>query len=169
MPFRLDSGRRRYRSPDGGLPHSRESAEANGMRSAASMAAVTALFVATLFGGRSYTGRLDPALLRGRKDHAGEKRAGWKTRSMESAGCSIQLPPAWELKKAGRVVVFEARDGKTVLATLSVSPAPKRTRTVRSVGTKRYLRGDRLLTFSTTSRRVASFARVFDLAASSFE
>jgi hypothetical protein len=139
------------------------------MRSAASMAAVTALFLATLLGGLSYTGGLDPALLRGRKDHAGEERAGWTTRSMESAGFSIQLPPAWELKKAGRVVVFQARDGKAVLATLSVSPAPKRTRAVRSVGTKRYLRGERLLTFRTTGRRAASFARVFDLAAATFE
>ena len=139
------------------------------MRSAAAMAAVTALFVATLLGGLSHSGGLDFALLRGPKDHAGEERAGWKTRNLESAGFSIQLPPAWELKRAGRVVVFQARDGRAVLATLSVAPAPRRPGPARSRGTRRFVRDQRLLTFRTSGQRAASFSHVFELAAATFK
>jgi hypothetical protein len=138
------------------------------MRSAAAMAAITALFVGTLVGGLVYLGALDPAMLLG-EDHAGAARAGWKTHSLEAAGFSIQLPPEWELSRAAPAVVFEARDGKRVVATLTVARAPKHAHKVRSAATKRFLRGERLLTFETTRRKAASFARVFNEAAATFK
>jgi hypothetical protein len=137
------------------------------MRSVAAMAAVTALFVGTLVGGLSYTGALDAATLRGaKKDPA---RANWLTHSHAAAGFSIQLPPRWQLAKAHPYVVFEARKGKKVVASLTVTPALKGAREVQSAATRSFLRGDRLLTFRTTSRRAGSFSRLFREAAESFQ
>jgi hypothetical protein len=140
------------------------------MRSAAAMAAVTALFAGTLVGGLSYLEALDPAMLRGpQKDQPGAARAGWRTRSLEAAGFSIQLPPEWELANATPVVVFEARKGKEVLATLRVAPAAANARERRSAARKTFLRGGRTLTFETTPRRAPRFAEVFAEAAATFK
>jgi hypothetical protein len=138
------------------------------MRSAAAMAAVTALFAGTLFGGLSYTGALDAATLRGAKKDD-PARAGWLTHSHAAAGFSIQLPPRWRLAKAHPYVVFEARKGKRVVASLTVTRAPTGAREVQSAATKTFVRGDRLLTFRTTPRRAASLSRIFREAAKSFE
>lgn len=139
------------------------------MRSAAAMAAITALFAGTLLGGLSYLGALDAALLRGSNQDRSAARAGWKTHSVEAAGFSIELPPDWELAKAAPAVVFEARDGKKVRATLTVARAPRNAREIQSASKKRFLRGERLLTFETTRRKAASFANVFVLAAETFK
>jgi hypothetical protein len=139
------------------------------MRSAAAMAAITALFAGTLLGGLSYLGALDAALLRGSNQDRPAARAGWKTHSVEAARFSIELPPDWELAKASPVVVFEARDGKKVRATLTVARAPRNAREIQSASKKRFLRGERLLTFETTRRKAASFATVFVLAAETFK
>jgi hypothetical protein len=135
------------------------------MRSAAAMAAVTALFAGTLVGGLSYLGTLDAAMPGGANPDRPAVRAGWKTHSVEAAGFSIELPPDWELAKAAPAVVFEARDGKEVRATLTVAQAPKNAREVQSAAKKRFLRAERLLTFETTRRDAASFSRVFTEAA----
>jgi hypothetical protein len=137
------------------------------MRSVAAMAAVTALFAGILVGGLSYTGALDPALLRGAKeDHPGAARAGWKTHSQ--AGFSIQLPAEWALAKAKPSVVFEARDGKAVTASLTVAKAGKGVAEKDSATVKRFVRGDRALTFRTSQEFAASYSRVFDQAADTF-
>jgi len=52
---------------------------------------------------------------------------------------------------------------------LTVARAPKHAREARSAATKRFLRGERLLTFKTTRRKVASLARVFNEAAATFK
>jgi hypothetical protein len=141
------------------------------MRSVAAMAAVTALFAGILVGGLSYTGALDPALLRGAKeDHPGAARAGWKTHSLPKSGFSIQLPPEWEMTKVNRTaVVFEALDGKAVLASLTVAAAAKGARENQAAATKRFVRGDRTLTFKTTRDSAASYSRVFTQAAETFK
>jgi hypothetical protein len=140
------------------------------MRSVAAMAAVTALFAGTLVGGLSYTGALDPDMLRGPKeDHPGAARAGWLTHSLKHAGFSIQLPPEWQLVKASPEVVFEAREAKDVVASLTVTKAPRDAREVQAAATKSFVRGDRLLTFRTTARNAASFSRVFAQAAETYK
>lgn len=136
------------------------------MRSVAAIAAVTALFVGTLVGGLSYTGALDAATLRGAKKDD-QARAGWLSHA--AAGFSIQLPPRWQLAKAHPYVVFETRKGKRVVASLTVTRAPKGAREVQSAAVRSFLRGDRLLTFRTAPRRAASFSRVFREAAESFD
>jgi hypothetical protein len=138
------------------------------MRSVAAMSAVTALFVGTLVGGLSYSGALDAATLRGAKKDD-PARAGWLSHSHAAAGFSIQLPPRWQLAKAHPYVVFEARQGKRVVASLTVTRAPKGAHEVQSAATRSFLRGDRLLTFRTAPRRAASFSRVFREAAESFD
>jgi hypothetical protein len=139
------------------------------MRSAAAIAAVTAVFAGTLVGGLSYTGALDPEMLRGPKeDHPGAATAGWKTHSLPAAGFSIQLPPDWTAAQPAGKVVFEERDGEKVVAALTVvrsdskQPAPKGTEV------KRFETGGHVLTFSTSPRHAAAYARVFEHAAESF-
>jgi hypothetical protein len=141
------------------------------MRSVAAMAAVTALFAGILVGGLSYTGALDPALLRGAKeDHAGAARAGWETHSLPKSGFSIQLPPGWEMTKVNRaVVVFEEHEGKAVLASLTVAPAAKGAHQEQAPTSKRFLRGDRALTFETSPKLAASYSRVFDQAVETYK
>jgi hypothetical protein len=141
------------------------------MRSVAAFAAVTAVFAGTLVGGLSYTGALDPAMLRGpQEDHPGAATAGWKTHSLPAAGFAMQLPPAWRLVQPTGKVVFHERDGKKVVASLTVTqsevsktaPAPK------GKAVKRFEVDGHVLTFSTSSRLAASYARVFEHAAESF-
>jgi hypothetical protein len=141
------------------------------MRSVAAMAAVTALFAGVLVGGLSYTGALDPALLRGAKeDHPGAARAGWKTHSLPRSGFSIQLPPEWEMTKVDRkAVVFEAHDGKALAASLTVAPAAKGATEEAAPASKRFVRGTRTLTFQTTSEFAATYSRVFDEAAETYK
>lgn len=146
-------------------------ADSRPMRSAAAIAAVTAVFAGTLVGGLSYTGALDPAMLRGpKKESSGAVRAGWKTHSLPAAGFSVQLPPEWHGVKPAGKVVFQELDGKQVVATLTVvksgrslTSAAPRGRTV-----KRFNVDGHVLTFSTSLRRSASYTRVFEHAAESF-
>jgi hypothetical protein len=143
------------------------------MRSAFAIAAVTAVFAGTLVGGLSYTGALDPAMLRGPKeDHPGAARAGWKTHSLPAAGFSIQLPPKWEGVNPTGKVVFQEREGKQVVASLmvvrSAQSASSATPAPRGMAVKRFVLQDHVLTFSTSQRRSASYTRVFEHAAKSF-
>jgi hypothetical protein len=139
------------------------------MRSIAAMAALTALFVGTLVGGLRYTGALDPAMLRGpQEDHPGSGRAGWKTHSLPSEGFSIQLPPEWEGAPEAGKVVFRAMDGKKVVASLTVVRSDDGLRQTQSATMKGFVRGQHVLTFTTTQRLAASYARVFEEAANSF-
>ena len=141
------------------------------MRSAAAIAAVTAVFAGTLVGGLSYTGALDPEMLQGPKeDHPGAARAGWKTHSLPAAGFSIQLPPNWDGVKPDGKVVFQEFDGKKAVASLTVVRSGRETSSAASQGmaVKRFEVEDHLLTFSTSVRRWASYARVFEEAAQSF-
>jgi hypothetical protein len=139
--------------------------------SVAAMVAVTALFAGILVGGLSYTGALDPALLHGAKeDHPGAARAGWETHSLPKSGFSIQLPPGWEMTKVNRsVVVFEEHKGKAVLASLTVARALKGAQEGQAPTSKRFLRGDRALTFKTSQELAASYNRVFDQAAGTYK
>jgi hypothetical protein len=139
------------------------------MRSAFAFAAVTAVFAGTLVGGLSYTGALDPAMLRGpREDHPGAARAGWKTHSLAAAGFSIQLPPEWVGVKPTGKVVFEERKGKKLLASLTVVKAGGETDSPESPTTKAFRRGSHVLTFNTSPQFAASYARVFEQAAETF-
>jgi hypothetical protein len=139
------------------------------MRSAFAFAAVTAVFAGTLVGGLSYTGALDPDMLRGpREDHPGAARAGWKTHSLTAAGFSIQLPPEWVGVRPTGHVVFEERKGKKVLASLTVVRARGETNLPQSPTTKAFRRGSHVLTFTTSPQFAASYARVFEQAANSF-
>jgi hypothetical protein len=140
------------------------------MRSAAAFAAVTAVFAGTLVGGLSYTGALDPEMLRGPKeDHPGAARAGWKTHSLPAAGFSIQLPPAWQTTKPAGEILFEELEGKKAVASLTVvrsressSAAPQGT------AVKQFEVEGHLLTFSTSTRRAAAYTRVFEEASKTF-
>lgn len=139
------------------------------MRSAFAFAAVTAVFAGTLVGGLSYTGALDPAMLRGPKeDNPGAARAGWKTHSLAAAGFSIQLPPEWVGVRPTGKVVFEERDGKTLVASLTVVEAKENARLPQGATTKTFRRGRHHLTFTASPRYAASYARVFEHAAESF-
>jgi hypothetical protein len=139
------------------------------MRSAFAFAAVTAVFAGTLVGGLSYTGALDPDMLRGPKeDHPGAARAGWKTHSVPAAGFSIQLPPAWVGVSPTGKVVFEERKGKRVLASLSVVESSGSVELPQSVTTKAFRRGRHVLTFTTTPKHAASYSRVFEQAAETY-
>lgn len=141
------------------------------MRSAAAIAAVTAVFAGTLVGGLSYTGALDPELLHGPKeDGPGAARAGWKTHSLPAAGFSIQLPPAWHSVKPKGKVVFQELDGKKVAASLTVVKAKRRPTSAppRGMAVKRFDLEGHVLTFSTSLRRSASYSRIFENAAESF-
>jgi hypothetical protein len=140
------------------------------MRSAAAMAAVTAVFAGTLVGGLSYTGALDPELLRGPDEDGPGARAGWKTHSHPAAGFSIQLPPAWRRVSPTGRVRYQEREGKQVVASLSVERRSARglKRAPRGMMVKRFVRGDHVLTFSTPVDRAASYTRVFEHAAASF-
>jgi hypothetical protein len=139
------------------------------MRSVFAFAAVTAVFAGTLVGGLSYTGALDPDMLRGPKeDHPGAARAGWKTHAVPSAGFSIQLPPAWVGVSPSGTVVFEERDGSKVLASLRVVAAKGKPELPQTATTKAFQRGRHVLTFTTSERFAASYARVFEHAAESF-
>ena len=141
------------------------------MRSVAAMAAVTALFAGILVGGLSYTGALDPALLRGAKDDpVGAARAGWETHSLPKSGFSIQLPLGWEMTKVNQtVVVFQEHKGKTVLASLTVAPAAKGAPEKLAPTSRRFLKGDRALIFTTSQQLAASYGRVFDQAAETYK
>ncbi len=141
------------------------------MRSAAAIAAVTAIFVGTLVGGLSRTGALDPAMLAGAKeDHPGAAMEGWKTHSLPAAGFSIQLPPEWRVTTPAGKVLFQELAGKQARASLTVAladgsgarPAP------RGAVVKRFSVDDHVLTFSTSARYAASYKRVFEHAADSF-
>ena len=139
------------------------------MRSAFAFAAVTAVFAGTLVGGLSYTGALDPAMLRGPKeDRPGAARAGWKTHSVPTAGFSIQLPPEWHGAPGKDAFVFRAHEGKAVVATLTVVPSDQPLGRKESATTRRFVRGDHELTFSTSQRFATSFARIFEQAADTF-
>jgi hypothetical protein len=141
------------------------------MRSAAAFAAVTAVFAGTLVGGLSYTGALDPEMLRGPKeDHPGEARAGWKTHSLPAAGFSIQLPPAWHGVEPAGKVLFQEFDGKKAVASLTVvqSGRQKSSATPKGMAVKRFDVEGHVLTFSTSTRRAAAYTRVFEQAAKSF-
>jgi hypothetical protein len=140
------------------------------MRSAAAFAAVTAVFAGTLVGGLSYTGALDPEMLRGPKeDHPGEARAGWKTHSLPAAGFSIQLPPAWRGVKPAGEVLFQEFDGKKAVASLTVVQSGRqKSATPQGMAVKRFDVEGHVLTFSTSTRRAAAFTRVFEHAAESF-
>lgn len=139
------------------------------MRSAFAFAAVTAVFAGTLVGGLSYTGALDPDMLRGPKeDHPGAARAGWKTHSLAAAGFSIQLPAEWVGVKPTGKVVFEERKGKRVLASLTVVKARGETNLPQSPTTKAFRRGTHVLTFTTSPQFAASYARIFEQAAETF-
>jgi hypothetical protein len=139
------------------------------MRSAFAFAAVTAVFAGTLVGGLSYTGALDPAMLRGPKeDQPGAARAGWKTHSLAVAGFSIQLPPEWIGVKPTGKVVFEERKGKKVLASLTVVEAEGAAKLAQSPTTKAFRRGSHVLTFTTSPQFAASYARVFEQSAETF-
>ncbi|MGH3080977.1 MAG: hypothetical protein ACRDNH_07555 [Gaiellaceae bacterium] len=140
------------------------------MRSAFAFAAVTAVFAGTLVGGLNYTGALDPAMLRGPKeDKPGAARAGWKTHSLAAAGFSIQLPPEWVGVNPTGKVVFEERKGKKVLASLTVAEADGASSLPQqSPTTKAFRRGKHVLTFKTSQRFAASYARVFEQAAETF-
>lgn len=142
------------------------------MRSAAAIAAVTAVFAGTLVGGLSYTGALDPELLHGPKeDGPGAARAGWKTHSLPVAGFSIQLPPAWQGTKPAGKVVFQELDGKKAVASLTVVRSGRQASSPVPHGTavKRFEVENHVLTFSTSTRRAASYTRVFEHAAESFQ
>jgi len=140
------------------------------MRSVLGMAVVTAVFAGTLVGGLHHTGALDPEMLRGPKeDHPGAARAGWKTHHVPQAGFSIQLPPDWRGAPANGKVVFRALDGKKAHATLTVTAASTRGQVrADTPTTKHFRRGAHTLTFTTTPRLAAFYARVFQTAADSF-
>lgn len=141
------------------------------MRSAAAIAAVTAVFAGTLVGGLSYTGALDPAMLAGpAEDHAGAATAGWKTHSLPAAGFSIQLPPEWTRAQPAGKVVFEEREGRKVVASLSIvrSGQSSSGAAPRRLVVKRFEADGHVLTFSTSPRRLAAYTRVFEHAAKSF-
>jgi hypothetical protein len=139
------------------------------MRSAFAFVVVTAIFAGTLVGGLSRTGALDPEMLRGPKeDNPGTARAGWKTHSLTAAGFSIQLPPEWVGVKLTGKVVFEERDGKKVLASLTVAEATGSAELPKSPTRKAFDRGHHVLTFTTTPRFAALYARVFEHAADSY-
>lgn len=139
------------------------------MRSVFAFAAVTAVFAGTLVGGLSHTGALDPDMLRGPKeDHPGAARAGWKTHAVPAAGFSIQLPPEWVGVSPTGKVVFEERKGKKLLASLTVVEAKGKPELQQSATTKAFRRGRHVLTFTTSERFAASYARVFEHAAESY-
>jgi hypothetical protein len=139
------------------------------MRSAAAIVVITAIFAGTLVGGLHYTGALDPEMLRGPKeDHPGAARAGWKTHSVPAAGFSIQLPPEWVGVRPTGKVVFEEREGKKLVASLTVVEAKKGARLPESATTRAFRRGRHVLTFTTSTRFAASYARVFEHAANSY-
>ena len=141
------------------------------MRSAAAIAAVTAVFAGVLVGGLSRTGALDPALLKGAKeDHPGAATAGWKMHSLPAAGFAVSLPPEWRLVRPNGKVLFEERDGQKLRASLTVAPADGSgaQRAPRGTVAKRFAVEDHVLTFSTTTRLAASYQRVFEHAAGSF-
>jgi hypothetical protein len=141
------------------------------MRSAAAIAAVTAVFAGVLVGGLSRTGALDPALLQGTKeDHAGAGTVGWKMHSLPAAGFAVKLPPEWRLVTPSGKVQFEERDGRKPLASLTVAPADGSgaQRAPRGMVSKRFAVDDHVLTFTTTTRLAASYRRVFEHAADSF-
>jgi hypothetical protein len=139
------------------------------LRSVVAMAVVTALFAGTLVGGLHHMGALDPAMLTGPKeDHPGAATYGWKTHSLPAAGFSIKLPPEWHAVSPHGKVVFQERDGKTVVATLTVVSAKSEAKLRQSATRKAFVRGDRVLTFATSERLAASHARIFEHAARSF-
>jgi len=139
------------------------------MRSAFAFAAVTAVFAGTLVGGLNYTGALDPEMLRGPKeDKPGAARAGWKTHSLAAAGFAIQLPPEWVGVSPRGKVVFEERKGKKLLASLTVVKAGGQSSLPQSPTTKAFRRGSHVLTFTTSPRFAAAYARVFEQAAETF-
>ena len=139
------------------------------MRSAFAFAVVTAVFAGTLVGGLSYTGALDPDMLRGPKeDHPGAARAGWKTHAVPAAGFSIQLPPDWVGVSPTGKVAFEERKGKNVLASLTVVEAKGEAELPQTATKKGFRRGRHVLTFQTSPQFAASYARVFEHAAKSY-
>jgi hypothetical protein len=141
------------------------------MRSAFAFAAVTVIFAGTLVGGLSYTGALDPDMLYGPKeDHPGAATAGWKTHSLPAAGFAIKLPPKWTGVRPTGTVVFEQREGKKVLASLTVvrSKEATKAKAPRGMHVKRFEVDGHVLTFSTSSHLAASYSRTFEHAAKSF-
>jgi hypothetical protein len=123
------------------------------LRSVAAMTVVTALFAGTLVGGLHYMGAAT---------------YGWKTHSLPAAGFSIMLPPEWSAVSPHGKVVFHERTGRKVVATLTVVPAKGATKPKESATTKAYLRGEHVLTFATSQRFAAAYARMFQHAADSF-
>jgi hypothetical protein len=65
-------------------------------------------------------------------------------------------------------VVFEEREGKKVLASLTVLEAKGKPELPQTATSKAFHRGRHVLTFTTSERFAASYARLFEHAAESY-